>query len=75
MGLVGVGSVGDWELEALKELHGARWDIRKVHGMTIIATPLYGGSPPLQAMSAAVLRVLIADADWQLARARFRPGG
>jgi tRNA A37 threonylcarbamoyladenosine dehydratase len=31
MGLVGVGGVGDWELEALKELHGARWDIRKVH--------------------------------------------
>lgn len=75
MGLVGVGRVGDWELEALKELHGARWDIRKVHNMTIIATPLYGGSPPLQAMSAAVLRVLIADADWQLATARFRPGG
>ena len=57
MGLVGVGGVGNWEMEALKELHGARWQ----HDMTIIVTPLYGGSPPPAPGSAPAAEVHAQD--------------
>jgi hypothetical protein len=67
-----VGGVGDWEIAALRDLYGERWEIERVSHMEIRATPR-GDGEPVAAMSSAVLRSLINAADWQQVMARYRP--
>lgn len=63
----------EWQLPALRELFGDRWDIRRVHHMEIVAVPRHDAGDPLRAMSAAVLRVLIGEAEWRRVTAKYRP--
>ena len=63
----------DWHIPALRELFGDRWDIRRIHHMQVIAVPRDGAGEPLRAMSAAVLRVLIGEAEWVRVTAKYRP--
>jgi len=50
-----------------------RWDIRRVHHREIVAVPRHGAGDPLRVMSAAVLRVLIGEAEWRRVTAKHRP--
>ncbi len=69
------GLADEWQLPALRELFGEHWDIRRVHHMELIAVPRDGAGDAIRAMSAAVLRVLIGEAEWRRVIAKYRPAG
>jgi hypothetical protein len=63
----------EWPLPAMRAALGDRWDIRRTRHAEIVAVPRDGAGDPLIATSAAVLRVLLGEAEWARLMAKYRP--
>ena len=64
----------EWPLPAMRAAFGDRWDIRRARHAEIVAVPRdSAGDPCLRATSAAVLRVLLGEAEWARLMAKYRP--
>lgn len=70
--------MADWELEALKQLYGTRWRLRRFDAFGVEAVPLGpdgkpSGEKPVRGSSSAVLRVSMENADWKRVTDALRP--